>query len=164
MSTVPFSMSPVNSDLSLSAQGRADLMRREGVIRHYYNDVVNNCTYGVGSLAHLGPCSPRELQTPLSDTQIVASMQAGVSVAENAIRKNITDRTLTQQQFDALVSFTYNVGAGGAREVLRLVDLGWFNQAAQTMMLSCTQQYMEKTGNNCGINEVRLLCVFFLRS
>ena len=62
-------------------------------------------------------------------------MQAGVSVAENAIRKNITDRTLTQQQFDALVSFTYNVGAGGAREVLRLVDLGWFNQAAQTMML-----------------------------
>jgi lysozyme len=135
MSFVPIAAGPANQRLSLSAKGLADLMRREGVIRHYYNDAVNNCTYGVGSLAHLGPCSPQELHASLSNNQIVVSMQAGIDVAEDAIRRNVTHYRLTQQQFDALVSFIYNVGTGAARNVLRLVDKGQLLQAANTMML-----------------------------
>lgn len=31
----------------------------------YYNDVANNCTYGVGTLAHTAPCTPEELARPV---------------------------------------------------------------------------------------------------
>lgn len=85
-------------------------MRREGVIRHYYNDPANNCTYGVGTLAHLGACSPQEMNTPVSNSKIATSLQAGISRAESAIYKYVNRFPLSQPQFDALVSFAYNLG------------------------------------------------------
>jgi len=135
MSTVPQTALNANQTLSLSVQGQADLMQREGVIRHYYDDAVNNCTYGVGTLAHAGPCSPQELSISLSDKQVVASMQSGIEVAEGAIYRNVTRYPLTQKQFDALVSFTYNVGSGGAQDVLRLINQGQLAKAVNLMML-----------------------------
>lgn len=123
-----------NQNLSLSEPGQAALMRREGVIRHYYNDAVDNCTYGVGTLAHLGACSPQEMHAHVSNHQILAGMQRGIDAAEDAVRREVAHHPLTQAQFDALVSFTYNLGAGGARNVLREVDAGDLNGAANLMM------------------------------
>ncbi len=124
---------PQNQDLSLSNDGRNQLIRREAIIRHYYNDAVHNCTYGVGTLAHLGPCTSQELLTPVSDDQLATGLQHGIGIAERAVRRNVRGHILTQQQFDALVSFTYNVGAGGARHVLRQVNTGHLSNAAGTM-------------------------------
>jgi lysozyme len=42
----------------------------------------------------------------------------------------VTNQTLTQEQFDALVSFTYNVGATGAADTFQLVDSGDLRGAA----------------------------------
>src|ERR1700737_2015330 len=92
--------SPANQNLSLSNHGRNELVRREGLIRHYYNDSANNCTYGVGTLAHLGPCTPQELHTPVSNEQLVTSLQHGINIAESAVRRNVTRQHLSQQQFD----------------------------------------------------------------
>jgi lysozyme len=125
--------SPANQNLSLSDHGRVELVRREGLIRHYYNDAVNNCTYGVGTLAHSGPCTPQELQTPISNDQLATSLQQGINIAESAVRRRVTRQQLTQQQFDALVSFTYNVGAGGANHVLHQINAGQIAGAAHTM-------------------------------
>jgi lysozyme len=140
----PVSPSPangtVNQNFSLSHQGRSELVRREGLIRHYYNDSVHNCTYGVGTLAHLGPCTPEDLRSPVSDQLLATSLQRGINMSESAVRRNVTRQPLTQQQFDALVSFTYNVGPGGARNVLRQVNAGRFPSAVQTMM-----QYIHAT-------------------
>jgi len=122
-----------NQCLTLSAAGQNELTRREGVVRHYYNDAANNCTYGVGTLAHLGSCTADELHTQLTDQQMATSLHHGVHIAENAVRRNVTHHRLTQRQFDALVSFTYNVGTGGARNVLRLVDQGHLEDAAHLM-------------------------------
>ncbi|MGF6855362.1 hypothetical protein OKW29_004249 [Paraburkholderia sp. CI3] len=49
-----------NDVMKMSAGGYAALRVNEGVVMHYYNDapVNGNCTWGVGTLAHLGPCTP----------------------------------------------------------------------------------------------------------
>jgi lysozyme len=123
-----------NQSLKLSAQGQTELMRREGVIHHYYNDSVHNCTYGAGTLVHLGPCAEAEIHTVVTDTMIVKGMGAGIDKAEDAIYRNVMHQQLTQAQFDALVSFTYNVGGGGARGVFLLIDQGKMADAANAMM------------------------------
>lgn len=124
-----------NAEMSLSAIGLADLIRREGIVRHYYNDGAHNCTYGVGSLLHLGPCTAEESHMSVTDKQIVTTMHQGIDIAERAILRQVRHQTLTQEQFDALVSFTYNVGATRAHPVLGLIDAGSFDAAASRMRL-----------------------------
>jgi lysozyme len=124
---------PLNQSLSLSENGRNALVRREGLIRHYYNDPANNCTYGVGTLAHSGLCTPQEMRTRISNDQLATSLQHGISLAESAVRRRVTRQRLTQQQFDALVSFTYNVGAGAAHHVLHQINGGQIAGAVHTM-------------------------------
>lgn len=53
---------------------------------------------------------------PLTSEQIEASFANAVREAERAVRRNVTNQPLTQAQFDALVSYAYNTGAGGAHE------------------------------------------------
>lgn len=134
MSTPPRAVALANQNLTLSPNGRNLLMRREGVLSNYYNDSANNCTFGVGTLAHHGPCTTAELQAPVSNEDVVSSLQRGIEVAENAVRRNITRHNLTQEQFDALVSFSYNVGARGARNAFQQVDHGHLDRAVLTMM------------------------------
>lgn len=118
----------------------------EGVKNHYYDDQGNNCTYGVGTLAHTGPCSPAELAETVSDERIQKSLVHGLLDAEAAVKRNITRQALSQPQFDALVSFTYNTGAGGARPVLRVVNQGDFKQAAKLMKSFIYVAVMGKDG------------------
>lgn len=129
-----------NSTSAMSHSGRIQLVQHEGIVRHYYNDAAQNCTYGIGTLVHTGACTAEELRTRISDRQIAETLQQGIHAAENAVRRNVTHQQLTQAQFDALVSFTYNVGASGARNVLRQVDRGHFPAAANMM-----QQYVHAT-------------------
>jgi lysozyme len=121
-----------NASLTLSPDARQRMRNREAV-RGYYNDGGGNrghCTYGIGILAHRGPCTPEELSRPLTATQIEASFSAAVREAERAVQRNVTQQALTQAQFDALVSFTYNTGVGHAQPVYRRVNLGDLQGAA----------------------------------
>lgn len=100
---------------------------------HYYNDIANNCTYGVGTLAHSGACSPAELQTAVTATQVDAQLAARVRTAERAVRAGVPNVQLTQAQFDSLVSFVYNVGAGGAATTLAAANANTPAQVASLM-------------------------------
>lgn len=53
---------------------------------------------------------------------------------------------LTQQQFDALVSLTYNAGAHGSRDVYKLVNAGKMEDAAKLIsrMVYSTQKRQGK--------------------
>jgi Lysozyme inhibitor LprI len=46
-----------NETMQMSPSGRTALRQRERAVLSYYNDAANNCTYGVGTLAHRGPCT-----------------------------------------------------------------------------------------------------------
>jgi lysozyme len=122
-----------NENMTMSAAGLAALRQREGAVLHYYNDVANNCTWGVGTLAHVGPCTDEELRRPVAAADVDAQLAARVQEAERAVRRQVRNTQLTQDQFDALVSFTYNLGAGGARETLQAADQGVNNDVVTHM-------------------------------
>lgn len=124
-----------NESMSLSSAGWTDLRRREGAVMSYYNDVANNCTYGVGTLAHLGFCTPDELQRPVSVAQVNAQLATKVRLTEQIVRSNVRDHELTQEQFDALVSFAYNSGESGSRDTFAAANRGNDRLVASNMAL-----------------------------
>jgi lysozyme len=129
---------------SLSQNGRAFIVLREGgFVNHNYNDNAHppNCTYGAGTLKHHGPCTPAELAAPnYSQAQMEEPLSQRLAVAERAVRHNVTV-PLTQSQFDALVSITYNAGPGtrgdptsGAQPLYRAINSQGPEAAAQTIL------------------------------
>jgi lysozyme len=113
-----------NEAKQMSAAGLAALRVREGTVFHYYNDMANNCTYGVGTLAHHGPCTDDEVRRPVTTADVNAQLSLAVRSAEAAVRRQVSARELSQDQFDALVSYTYNAGATGARPALEAANAG----------------------------------------
>lgn len=126
-----------NSKLRLSAAAKARIRWYENPRYSYYDDGGKpgrgNCTWGVGTLAHKGPCSVAELKAKVDVNQVEAAFASGIADAESAVCRHVTKRALSQNQFDALVSFVYNVGATGAGNVLSLVDGGDFKGAAEAI-------------------------------
>ena len=104
----------------MSAAGQAALAQREGQARGggYYNDTANNCTYGVGLLAHLGPCTDAELRRTVNAQQAQAEFQRRVDAAAARVRQQVQDRRLTQNQYDALNSATFNTGRADNHRIL----------------------------------------------
>ncbi|MFK7888037.1 MAG: LysM peptidoglycan-binding domain-containing protein [Gammaproteobacteria bacterium] len=93
------------ADLSLSQDG-VDLIKSfEGLRLNSYQDSGGVWTIGYGHTSGVGPG-----QT-ITQAQADSFLRQDVQWAENAVRDNV-DVPLTQNQFDALVSFTFNVGAG----------------------------------------------------
>jgi lysozyme len=123
--------------MQFSSGALAALRTREHIAMHYYNDAANNCTFGIGALAHHGPCTQEELRREVTPADVNAEFLRRVHEAEAAVRRNVPDRELTQAQFDALVSFTYNLGPTGARHVLRTA-----NRAEDTRLAEQNEQYV----------------------
>ena len=63
-----------NENMRLSEAGWAALRDREQAVMHYYNDQANNCTFGVGTLAHTGLCPSEELRRPVTPGQVNAQL------------------------------------------------------------------------------------------
>ena len=125
-----------NEKMQMSTAGIAALRQREGAVLKYYNDAANHCTYGVGSLAHPGPCTAEELRRPVSISEVNTQLATTVRSAEEAVRHRVRSHQLTQTQFDALVSFTFNTGATGARATLDAANRGALREVI-THISSC---------------------------
>lgn len=115
-----------NADRTMSADGQAALAQREGHVvgNSYYNDGANNCTYGVGLLAHTGPCTEAELHRTVNAGEAEAEFQRRVNDAAQRVREQVQGRRLTQNEFDALVSATYNTRREDNQRFLRLANQG----------------------------------------
>jgi lysozyme len=117
--------------LALSSRGTHQIAAFEGYVPKPYNDTANNATIGFGHLIHYGPVTEQDIQRYSNFTFAAALglLQKDAQVAVDAVNKGVTDRlgiipANNQCRFDALVSFAFNIGAGGflGSSALRLIN------------------------------------------
>jgi lysozyme len=129
-----------------SKRGRAFLERQEGLVPHAYNDSAGHCTFGIGHLIHHGPCTDADRRKwgakwhsaaakRLRTIQARALFRVDLRKYERAVRQGV-GRRLEQHKFDALVSFTFNIGTGGFAEstAARRARLG-HGRVAEAMLM-----------------------------
>jgi len=106
------------SNMQISNNGLQHLITLEGGAQlSLYDDLGKgrgHCTIGVGHLVHKGVCnglvkSEKPYLKGISLVTARSLLRKDLAISENAINNNI-QVTLTQNQFDALVSFVFNVG------------------------------------------------------
>jgi lysozyme len=93
--------------LKLSPNGAHLIEQFEGFVPHPYRDSVGVWTIGYGSTRGVGPNSPNVTRAQ-AEARMKREVDATYGAAINAL-----GLPLNQNQFDALVSFVYNVGPGG---------------------------------------------------
>ena len=108
--------------LKVSNRGLKLIAEFEGERLELYDDPADHCTIGYGHLVHLKRCDgsePAEFRRGITKTRALALLRSDARSAERAVNSMIRV-PLSQKQFDALVSFTYNLGAGSLeRSTLR---------------------------------------------
>jgi len=111
---------------SVSDKGLRLIERFEGLELHPYNDSAGHCTVGIGHLLHHGNCDGSEssISTPEAARRLLGD---DADEAGSAVSTGVTV-DLNQAQFDALVSFVFNVGPGAFEEstLRRLLNEGSF--------------------------------------
>ncbi len=98
----------------LSETGVALIKAFEGFSSVLYNDPAGHCTIGYGHLVHHGPCDgsePGEFRDGISEERATEILLDDASGACDTVESAVVV-PLNQSQFDALVSFTFNVGSG----------------------------------------------------
>jgi lysozyme len=95
-----------------SAQGLQFIMDQEGVVLHPYQDQAGYATIGVGHLIKDGEDFPDYI----TREQAMELLAADVRRFERAV--NDYNLNLTQNQFDVLVSFSFNAGEGALEQLL----------------------------------------------
>jgi GH24 family phage-related lysozyme (muramidase) len=116
---------------ALSKEGAAFIARFEGFRGQLYNDAAGHATIGYGHLVHHGPIDgsePAEFRKGISQERALELLQADAAKAAAEIVRSVK-APLEQHQFDALVSFAFNVGNGAFREstLLRLLNEGHYD-------------------------------------
>ena len=118
----PQSTSPVKvpvGQMHVSEEGIAKLKKREGVRREPYWD-VNGWAIGFGDHeyngAPLGTNHAKKPNVKLSKTEADDAIRRRLQTHyEPIVRKNLGAKSVSQNEFDALVSVAYNSEAAGAR-------------------------------------------------
>ena len=113
---------------ALSERGLQHLVECEGFSARPYAD-AGRCSVGYGHRVHDGPCSrsAHARCDRISEEEARAFLLADVARCERTVNELVLV-PLDQGQFDALVSFVFNVGARAFREsrLLQVVNAGEF--------------------------------------
>lgn len=91
-----------------------------------------NCTWGAGILAHKGVCTEEELARKVTLKAVDIEFDKRVAEAERLVRRR-TKVQVNQEQFDALVSLTYNAGVVATRDTFEFINRGDFAGAADNI-------------------------------
>jgi lysozyme len=130
--------------MKTSASGRAAISKREGNILTAYRDSVSVLTIGVGHTSAAGPpiVTPGMKITAEQSDEILSRDLVSV---ENDVNSAV-NVPLTQNQFDALVSFVFNIGGTAFRKstLLKKLNAHDFAGAADQFLVWVKQK--ELTG------------------
>ena len=120
-------MNPKPTDqLKFSPMGEKTLIMSEGMKTKPYKDSQGNWTVGIGHLI----TDPSEKHTYTPD-EVHALLQKDLPKYEEAVTKAVKV-PITQNQYDALVHFTFNVGTGGLAKssIVKNINAGRMDEAA----------------------------------
>lgn len=117
----------------IDKRGIAAIEQREGEKLVGYRDSRGLPTIGVGHLIKSG--EPYHVGGAITQAECDRLLEMDLQEAEHAIN-SLVQVPLTQNQFDALVSFVINIGVGGFKgsATLHFLNAKNYNEAAQAMM------------------------------
>jgi GH24 family phage-related lysozyme (muramidase) len=107
----------VNAKLKISKKGLDFIAQFEGFRGNLYNDPAGHATIGYGHLVHLGQIDgsePDEFKQGITKKRALELLKEDAASAAKSVKTDVKV-ALNQQQFDALVSFVFNVGSGNFR-------------------------------------------------
>lgn len=122
-----FGVAPGSTARPLAHVGLDLIKTFEGWFPNFYNDPAGYCTIGYGHLIALRECSEQDLSlfdTPLSLAEGLELLDGDTRGARIDVQGLVTGAELNENQFAALVSFTFNVGGGNFRNstLLRVLN------------------------------------------
>jgi lysozyme len=119
--------------MDIDAAGIAFLKREEGVRNHVYRDSRGLPTVGVGHL--IRPEDNLAVGDVITDEQVDDFLQRDLAWVRTALA--LVTAPLTQNQYDALTSLVYNIGAMAFEHSTVFNDLnaGDYDQAADAFLM-----------------------------
>jgi lysozyme len=122
----------------ISPAGLRFIGRWEGFRGKLYNDPLGHCTIGFGHLVHRGNCDgsePAPFKRGITRRRGLKLLRKDSAEYQAAVN-DLVQVALNQQQFDALVSFAYNIGTGafGTSTLLRKLNQGAFQAVRGELM------------------------------
>lgn len=128
--------------MHISQRGLDLIASFEGIVLHAYNDPVRLCTVGIGHKLRDGPCRDEDYRTfgtkdnpKLTRDQAFQLLRSDVTSREAAVDRSVTV-ALSQNEFDALVSFVFNLGTSAFANstLLKLLNQGRRVEAADQFL------------------------------
>lgn len=121
--------------MKTSAAGRALITQREGRKLAAYRDQKGVLTIGVGHTGRMSP-PPVTAGMRITDDQCDEFLARDLAPVE-AVINGAVKVPMTQDEFDALASLGFNIGAGGLKTstVIRKLNLGDVQGAANAILL-----------------------------
>ncbi len=117
--------------MRFSTAGMELLKRSEGFRNRVYLDVAGFPTIGYGHRL----LNPESFPNGIDESQATAILASDVRDAEEAVGR-LVKVALTQGQFDALVDFCFNLGAGklATSTLLKILNRGRYDDAVEQLL------------------------------
>jgi lysozyme len=139
-------------ELTTSKNGLSFIAKWEGCVLKVYKDIAGLPTIGVGHLIKKG-----ESFTTITMEQALQLLSNDVKLCEAAVNKYIKV-PLTQNQFDALVSWSFNCGTGVLQTstLAKRLNAGAYQEVPQNLLSWCKATVNGKLTVNKGLQNRRV--------
>lgn len=119
--------------MHVSKKGLAEIASHEGIVTSRYKDSVGVWTIGIGHTANAGGVNPTDIDRDLTIPEIMEIFSEDIQKFEKRVVAAFT-RELTQEQFDAAVSFDFNTGGIHRATWVKKFNAGDVSSAKKSFM------------------------------
>lgn len=124
-----FQKHPISNVMKTSDDGLKMIEKSEGTVLKIYLDQAGLETIGIGHLLTPEDKASDRFKNGITKDEALELLRDDVKIAEDAVN-SLVKVSLTQNQFDALVDFTFNLGVGALSKSSLLKKLNAGDHAA----------------------------------